>query len=285
MPGTLGYLPELNALMTVGNPIRRKNLDHPNNKELLKYLRTKDDIYPLLAQDLAGGGEGGSSTVALSPIVAKKMREANHYGTLSLISTKVKSDQLSEFPTDIFKDPLASNLSEVIVTGHQDMLLFPYQEIQNLKKVVHLDLSGNGFIKATGSGSGDSMQFISIIANHLSTLSSLKLKNLGLNDKHFIMSNDDENFQLNKLREFDISNNNLTSFPTAFIMKCSKLEILTGAYNSMQGLNNDIPFIEKMKCLTNVDLSNNRFKKKTTLLFPLFFFSPLFSLLTSRFFL
>ena len=51
IPGNIGYLPELTSLVVQGNPIRRKNLDQPDTKSMLTYLRTKGEPHPLLVGD------------------------------------------------------------------------------------------------------------------------------------------------------------------------------------------------------------------------------------------
>lgn len=78
------------------NPIRRKKLDQPDTKSMLTYLKTKDSPHPSLV--------GASSNSPGEIMLAQKMRDASHYGVLTIdIDPKKnkKEHPLSTFPLKV----------------------------------------------------------------------------------------------------------------------------------------------------------------------------------------
>ena len=93
----MGYLPELTMFVVENNPIRRKKLDQPDTKSMLTYLKTKDAPHPSLV--------GAASNSPEEIMLAQKMRDASHYGILTIdIDTKKnkKEQPLSIFPLKVF---------------------------------------------------------------------------------------------------------------------------------------------------------------------------------------
>jgi len=93
----LGYLPELTMFVVENNPIRRKKFDQPDTKSMLTYLKTKDSPHPSLV--------GASSNSPEEIMLAQKMRDASHYGilTIDIDPKKNKKEQpLSTFPLKVY---------------------------------------------------------------------------------------------------------------------------------------------------------------------------------------
>jgi Leucine-rich repeat (LRR) protein len=121
IPGSLGHLTELSALVVAGNLIRRKRIEPGSTtSEMKKYLATKDNPHPALIDDLTGGKDFASAALD------RQLRDAVHYGTLTLAAKKkdktknngVQENILAEFPVAILEERVAGELTELIVTGN-----------------------------------------------------------------------------------------------------------------------------------------------------------------------
>ena len=78
------------------NPIRRKKLDQPDTKSMLTYLKSKDSPHPSLV--------GASSNSPEEIMLAQKLRDASHYGILTIDIDPKKNKKelpLSTFPLKV----------------------------------------------------------------------------------------------------------------------------------------------------------------------------------------
>jgi hypothetical protein len=87
-------------LDVANNPIRRKKLDQADTKAMLAYLKTKDAPHPLLV--------GQVSNSPAEVFLAQKLRDASHYGilTLDVDPKKHKNEHaLEAFPLQVMGPP------------------------------------------------------------------------------------------------------------------------------------------------------------------------------------
>jgi Leucine-rich repeat (LRR) protein len=237
IPGALGHLSELSTLIVAGNPIRRKRIDFNNSTaELKKYLATKDTPHPSIIEDLGGGRN--AATEALS----RTLRDAAHYGTLTLAAPTGNSkkggaakggDVLTEFPLAILEPKVANELTELVVTGHA-LTTLPTDKLRNLTRICHISLEGNCLGSAGGSGGGggggggasmDPPLFAALLG--LERLVSLKMKGNSLSDDDIApLAGAPAEKKWPSLQEVDLSFNKLGSFPLILIEKSPKLRTL-----------------------------------------------------------
>ena len=262
IPGSLGHLTELSALVVAGNLIRRKRIEPGSTtSEMKKYLATKDNPHPALIDDLTGGKDLASAALD------RQLRDAVHYGTLTLAAKKkdktknngVQENILAEFPVAILEERVAGELTELIVTGH-GLVTLPTEKVPNLRRIVHLDLSDNSLgNKGRTSSAMDPPLFSALLK--LQHLRYLHMKNCRIDDNDLLPLQHQSNTQgWPKLEELDLANNHLSMLPVdTLLMRTKELQILVLRQNAMAG---DIPdsinllfFLPKLRV---VDFSSNK---------------------------
>jgi len=257
-PANLGHLPDLQTLNVTGNPIRRKRSDFNSTQELKEYLKKKDEPHPLLLAALGLGG-GGAAAEAL----AKKLRDAAHYGTLQLNWSKKEEDQFPSgaLPSGVLEPSVAGTLTELEVTGHANLTTFaPEPEaVANLAKLVSCDLSKNRLgSKANGEAGPELLRALC----QLATLQRLVMRGNGLTDADLAggaggaTAVEGEGQGALAIKELDLGQNALTKLPD-LIARCPKLEVLALPMNALTGLDDDAPLLS-CKNLYSVDVSNNK---------------------------
>lgn len=224
-------------------------------------MATKDPPHPSLIEDLGGGKN--STDEALSRL----LREAAHYGSLTLAARPAKSrgggggsEALPEFPPAILEAKISSELTEIVFTGHGIKSL-PTNRLNVLTRVCHLDLEKNN-LGSGGGGGGAAMNpplFVALL--NLETLVSLRVRFNGLLSADLSpLLTVAPTTKWKRLEEIDLSNNQIETLPAKTVLcRTPKLRICLLHHNHIAGeISDEVPLLFYLPSLTTADFSHNK---------------------------
>jgi len=271
LPAALGYMPKLQGLNAIGNPLRgiRFSILQAGTQKLKAYLRTRGPAPPSLAAEVNGPATGIDAKSPFQQLLwsNEPVRDAAAAARSSGI---LRLDQL-----------FATNESQVAHDNVQVLLsAFAGVDGENLddedspfraRPLQHLGLSGNPL--------GVVPRCLASRQLSLDTLLCLELGNVGLSELPLAALASCCNLEklvarknrlvdafsdalagprkllLTKLKHLDLRENQMVEFPQVVLSECHQLEDLLLGFNN---ISRDDGRLGQLRSLKTLDLSNNR---------------------------